>query len=274
MGILDRFRRKNKSAAKKSGAKIKLGLTLSGGGAKGFAHIGAIKAFEEAGIDFGLCVGTSAGSIIGALYCAGIKSEEMMRYGGLLEMKSVHSGIPFVPNDASKIGRIVTNLIGDAEIEDLPKPFYAVAVDLVEGKQVIIDKGKVGLAVSASACVPMFFKPVIRGAQHLVDGGLLNNVPADVCKMLGADRVVTVDINPTRGGGTSETGLFDVLKATFSIMSANASLHGLRQTDILIAPDMSAFKSTKKDGFEDMIENGYNEAMKQVPNILKLLNNE
>lgn len=275
MAFWERFKRGKqgavKGAKKNKAERPKLGLCLGGGGARGFAHIGALRAFEEAGIDFDLCVGTSAGSIIGALYCAGIESDEMQKYGASLNMKEVHNGIILTPNDPMKIARIVTNLIGDAQTEHLKKKFAAVAVDLAEGRQVVLDRGKVGEAVAASSAVPLFFRPVAHGGTNLVDGGLLNNIPADVCRMLGADKVVTVDINPTRGGGTRETGLIDVIKATFSIMSANSSVTGLRLSDVVIAPDLSAFKATSKDGYEQMIELGYRAAKDKIALIRALM---
>lgn len=248
----------------------RLGLCLSGGGARGFAHIGAIKAFEEAGIEFDVTVGVSAGSIVGALYAAGIPAAEMERYADTLDMKQVHTGGLFSTGDATSVGRIVTNLIGDADIEHLPKKFACVATDLVEAKQVIIDSGNVGTAVSASCCVPLLFKPVVRGAEHLVDGGLLNNIPADITRMLGSDKVVTVDINPTRGGGTSDLGLFGVLKATLSIALSNSSIQGYSNSDVIIAPDLSAFKSTEKTGYKEMIRLGYESARAKLANIMRL----
>lgn len=253
--------------------KSNIALCLGGGGARGFAHIGVIKAFEEAQIEFNLVIGTSAGSIVGALYSAGVSSGEMINYSRSVNLKDVHNGLLILPNDAGKIGRLVTNLIGDAYIEDLKRKFVAVAVDIVEGKQCIIDKGKVGIAVSASACVPIFFKPVVVGQKHLVDGGLLNNIPADVARMLGANFVVTSDINPTRGGGRSGLGIMDVAKATFNIMSANSSINGLLNSDIIIAPDLSEFKATDKTGYEEMINIGYTETKKKIDEIKRLFVN-
>ena len=249
---------------------LKLGLCLSGGGARGFAHIGAIRAFEEENIKFDVVVGVSAGAIVGSLYAAGVSSAEMARYGGAIDMKQVHSGPIISPNDAMNIGRIVTDILGDADIAHFPTKFACVAVDLTAGREVVLDSGPVGQAVSASAAVPLLFRPVIRGEQHLVDGGLLNNIPSDVCKMLGADKVVTIDINQARGGGTSELGLIAVVKATLSIALANSSLKGFANTDVLIAPDTARFKSTDKAGYEEMIEEGYKAAKAQIAAIRSL----
>ncbi len=246
-------------------------LCLGGGGARGFAHIGALQAFKEANIDFDFVVGCSAGSIVGALYAAGVEPKDMLAYGSKLEMKDIKKGFIWSPDDSMKIGRIVSDLIGDVQFSDLKKPFYAVATDLVEGKQVILDSGSVATAAAASSTVPLFFKPLVIGEKHLVDGGLLDNIPADVCRMLGADNVVTVDVNPTRGGGTTETGLISVLKASFDIMGANASVHGLVNSDIIVAPDLSAFKSTDKEGYEEMYRLGYESAKQKCDEILALM---
>ncbi|MCL2798298.1 MAG: patatin-like phospholipase family protein [Firmicutes bacterium] len=252
----------------------KVALVLGGGGARGYGHVGAIRAFEEEGITFDFCVGTSVGSLIGALYAAGVTSEQMAAFSSTLELKDIHSGFLLRQGDPFKIGKVVTDIIGDVMIEDLKKPFYAVAVDLVEAKQVLFDKGSVALAVSASACVPGVFRPIVHGNQHLVDGGLLNNIPAETAKMLGADKVVTVDINPTRGSGTKGLGLIDIIKAMISIMGANSSQNGLRFTDVLVAPNLEKFSATKKDGYSEMIELGYAAAKEQAGNIKRLFEPE
>lgn len=254
-----------------SRSRSKVALCLGGGGARGFAHIGAVKAFEEAGIEFDLVVGCSVGSLIGALYAAGVTADEMLAHGSQLRMKDIRKGFIFSPDDSMKIGKVVTSLIGDVQFSDLKRKFCAVATDLVEGKQVILDSGSVATAVAASSTVPLFYKPLVVGEKHLVDGGLLNNIPADVCRMLGADYVVTVDVNPTRGAGTSELGLMSVLKATFDIMGANASVHGLINSDVIIAPDMSAFKATNIAGFEEMYRLGYETAKEHCPEIVALM---
>ena len=256
---MKRTRALKEGAVKKKG---KAALCLGGGGARGFAHIGAIQAFMEEGIDFDLVVGCSAGSIVGALYAAGVAPKDMLMHGAGLQMKDIKKGFIWSPDDSTKIGKIVSDLIGDKKIEELNKPFCAVATDLVEGKQVILDSGSVATAVSASSTVPLFFKPLILGEKHLVDGGLLNNIPADVCRVMGADFVITVDVNP---------GLISVLKASFDIMGANASVQGLINSDIIVAPDLSAFKATDKEGYDSMYRLGYEAAKRKCKEIIQLI---
>ncbi len=238
-----------------------VGLTLGGGGARGFVQVGALKAFEEMGVDFPVCVGTSVGSIVGALYAAGIKSDEIIRASEYIEMSDLHGRLLIKPDDPRKIGRMVYNIIGDAKFEHLHKKFAAVTTDLKTGKQVILDKGSVIDAISASSAYPIVYSPLNVDGMNLVDGGLTNNIPADVCKLLGANKVVTVDVHSSRGSGTDGTGIIDMLKAMFSIMSANASVIGLMQSDVVIAPDTTAFKATSKAGYREMVKLGYDETM-------------
>lgn len=254
--------------------KPKVALCLGGGGARGFAHIGALKAFEESGFDFDLCCGTSAGSLAGAFYCSGMSADEMIAYSHEIDIKDIKTGRMFLPSDPLAIGEIFTKRMGNIHIEDMLKPFYCVAVDITTGKEFIFDKGSAGEAISASCAVPIVFRPVVLGDRHLVDGGVLNNIPASVCKMFGADFVVTVDVNPTRGGGTKELGIIDVIKATFNIMSAHTSVDGLRLSDVIVAPMLNEFSATRKEGFERMIELGYNAAKEKTEQIKKLFETE
>ncbi len=264
---------KGKNERKKQKSKPKIALCLGGGGARGFAHLGAIKVFEEEGFDFDMCVGTSVGSLVGAFYCAGLSADQMIDYAKDIDIKDVKTGKLFFPSDTTAIGELFTRRMGNMHIEDLVKPFYCVAVDLVSGKEYIFDKGSVSQAVSSSCAVPLVFKPVVVGDKHLVDGGVLNNIPASVCRMFGADYVVTVDVNPTRGQGSNELGMIDVIKATFNIMSAHTSVEGLRLSDVIIAPNLYEFSATRKDGYEKMIELGYNAAKEKVGEIKELFEN-
>ncbi len=249
-----------------------VGLVLGGGGARGFVQVGALKAFKERGIDFDLCVGTSVGSIVGALYCARISPDDIAEAAEGVEFKDLHGKLLLKPDDPRKIGRMVYNIIGDAKIENLHKKYAAVATDLKTGKRVVLDKGGVCDAVSASSAYPIVYAPLELDGMLLTDGGLTDNIPADVARMLGADKVVTIDAHGARGSGTDGTGIFDMLKAMFSIMSANASTIGLMQSDIVIAPDTSAFGAASKAGYREMIDLGYEATLEKCDEIIELIN--
>lgn len=248
--------------------KGKVGLCLGGGGARGFAHVGVLKAFEEYGVKFDLCVGTSAGALVGALYSAGMTSQEIYAYGEKLDMKDIRSKNLLVTASTDGIKNVVENCVGKVNIEQLKIPFCAVATDLVSAREILLTEGELSTAVSASCCVPQFFKPVVLGNMHLVDGGLLNNIPADVCRILNADYVVTVDVNPTRYVGTEELGSIAVIKASFGIMMANSSYKGYLNSDVMIQVDTEKFKSYSKNGFDQMYELGYQAGKNAIKEIL------
>jgi NTE family protein len=172
-----------------------------------------------------------------------------------------------VPSSTDGIAAIVKKFVPSDSFDSLKRTFCAVATDLVSASEVMLTDGSLSQSVAASCAVPQFFKPVVREDMHLVDGGLLNNIPADICRVLGADYVVMCDVNPTRGEGTKELSSIAVVKATVSIMMANSSYKGYINSDVIIAPDTQGFKSTSKKGFEQMFERGYEAgkaAIKQI----------
>lgn len=248
-----------------------IGLCLGGGGARGFAHIGVLRAFEEYGVKYDLCVGTSAGALVGAIACCGCRAEDIYAYGEKLNMRDIRSKNLLISASTDGIKKVVEDNVGKRKIEELPTKFCAVATDLVSAREILLCEGDLGTAVAASCCVPQFFKPVILNDLHLVDGGLLNNIPADVCRMLGADYVITVDVNPTRYAGTEELGSIAVIKASFSIMMANSSYKGYLNSDIMIKVDTEKFKSYSKDGFDTMYALGYEAGKAAIPEILEKL---
>ncbi|MCL2555925.1 MAG: patatin-like phospholipase family protein [Firmicutes bacterium] len=248
--------------------KTKTALVLSGGGTRGFAHLGVIKAFDEANIKFDIVAGTSVGSLVGAFYCAGLTFETILKVASGLAPKQIHHGI--IPNDPMRVGNIIKSVLGNKRFEDLKIPFYVVAVNLRTGQEVIIDKGLLYEAVAASCAVPIFYRPFVKDDMHLVDGGILNNIPADVARMMGADKVVSIDINANRGHGTDSLSLINVAKVSLAIMISNSSQGGLINSDIIISPDLSKFKATKVDGAQEMIELGYSAAKEKIDEIRKI----
>ncbi len=245
--------------------KGRIGLALGGGGARGFAHIGVLKAFAEAGVTFDYCAGTSVGALIGALYCGGVGTDEMIRYADVLEMKDIRSKNLLFADDTDGIGKVITDLLGSKDFSSLSPPFCAVATDLSSAKEVWLDEGDLARSVQASCCVPLLFKPVQMDGRNLVDGGLTNNIPASVCRVGGeCVYVVAVDVNPGRGEGTDKTSVFSVAKATLSIALAQSSHKGYHEADIMIEADTSDYRSTKKDGYAEMIAIGYEQGKKAV----------
>ena len=253
--------------------KIKLGLALGGGGARGLAHIGVLKAFEELGLVFDMVAGTSAGSVVGSLYCAGLTSLQIRDLAISLKTKDIKtSKIFFKPSKASAIADIIKNVLGkDASFDELKKPFTAVAVDLKCGEEKDINSGSVAMAVAGSCAVPGIFAPVIYDNMHLVDGGLKNNVPADVVRKMGADIVIAVDVNHRRGLGTESTKLLNVIGSTIGVLMRDSVKEKLSYADLVLEPEVTSFTSTKLQNVDEMIEIGYQEVMAHIDEIAKLV---
>lgn len=251
--------------------KYKVGLCLSGGGTRGFAHLGAFKAFEECGIEFDAVAGASAGSFFGALYATKLKYDQMYKLSKNVKNTDFRkSKLGFLPSKMDNLQELIKKVMPVKKIEELKIPFYAVAVDLKTGKEIHFNKGDIASIVSGSCAIPGVFYPVKYHNMTLIDGGVRNNIPADVLKMNGCDYVITVDCNCTRGGGTNSESFITQFTTSIGIMSVNNSKRGIECSDIVICPDMKKFASLKVTGKDEMIEAGYQATMKLMPEIKKL----
>ena len=258
--------------------KTKIGIAFGGGGARGYTHLGVIKALEEYGIkatDFAMITGTSVGSIVGAFYASGLTYKQMMEIAKKIDLSEIRtSKIPLVTSKTDGIQNIIRQNLGDISIEDLKIPFACVATDLKSTKEIVFKKGNLAKAVAGSCCVPGIFAPVVYGKYTLVVGGLRNNIPTNIPKKFGCDYVIGVDVNKYRTYGTDSTKVVDVLSATIRILMQSSSLRGYLTCDIMIGPETKKFSSTKAkdEDMMNMIEEGYKETIDKMPQILALLN--
>lgn len=253
------------------GKKVKVGIAFGGGGTRGFSHLGAIKAFEEFGIKFDFVAGTSAGSLAGAFYAAGYSYSQMYEIIKDLKEKDIKKNIiPFTPSKLDGLGEILIKNLGDINIEDLKIPFAAVAVDIKSTKEVCFAKGNLAKAVMGSCAVPGVFQPVIYDDMILCDGGLQNTIPADVPKYFDCDYVIAVDVNKSRTYGTDSTKIFDVISCSIRILMKSNAVRGYVNADLIIAPETKRFKSTKTDGMDEMIEEGYKATIDVIPQIMEI----
>ena len=251
--------------------KIKVGVAFGGGGAKGMAHIGVIKAFEEYGLDFEYVAGTSVGSIMGAAYASGMKSSEILKIAKSMKTSDIRtSKVFFVPSKTEGIESMMRNNFGDINIENLKKPFSAVAVDIKSTKELCISKGNLAKAVAGSCCVPGIFQPVQFGNYLLCDGGLQNNIPANIPRFFDCDYVIAVDCNSTRTYGTESSKTLDVIACALRILMKSNSIKGYLNADLTIACDTKKFKSTELEGIDEMVEIGYRNAIDVMPEIMKI----
>ncbi len=228
---------------------LKIALVLGGGAARGFAHIGVIKALEAQGIAPDMVVGTSAGSVVGALHASGMKGFDLQRLA--LEMQEDMVADWTLPNRGVLKGEALQEFINQKvrglPIQKMPRALGIIATDLKSGEMVVFRQGNTGMAVRASSAVPGVFRPVEISGREYVDGGLASPVPVQPARSMGADFVIAVDISNVSRRETP-TGTLDVLLQTFAIMGHTLSQHELKNADIVIRPKTAAVSSTS---FED-----------------------
>ncbi|MBR5900020.1 MAG: patatin-like phospholipase family protein [Clostridia bacterium] len=242
--------------------KVKLGLALGSGGAKGFAELGALKAFEENDIEFSCVSGTSIGSIIGAFYANGYSSTDMVEIIKRLDFGEILSA--FMLNmDTSGLYRVIERNLGELNIEDLKKPFMTVATNVETGEAKVFSSGNVSRAVCASSSMPPYFKPVVIDGKRYVDGAFCNSIPADLVKSMGADYIVGVDLSNYE----TKTSVIERFIPTFNLKSENPKEAGYKYSDIVLKPNLSAFKATSFREGDKMFEIGYREAIENIPKI-------
>jgi len=258
--------------------KIKIGLALGGGAARGFAHIGVIKALESQGIIPDIVVGTSAGSVVGALYAAGNNGFALHKLA--LEMEEAAISDWSVPLFAKASGVLkgeaiqeyVNRAVHNQPLEKLKIPFGAVATDLSSGAPILFQRGNTGLAVRASSAVPSVFQPVRIGSHVYVDGGLVSPVPVRFAREMGADFVIAVNISAQPDGQPASSSI-DVLLQTFSIMGQRINQYELKEADVVIQPGLGAMKGNDFNARNLAILAGEQAAMAALPEIRQKLKN-
>lgn len=233
--------------------RVKIGLVLGGGAARGFAHIGVIKALESQGIVPDLVVGTSAGSLVGAMYAAGNNGFALHKLA--LEMDEAAISDWSVPFFAKSSGVLkgealqdyVNKIVNNVPLEKLKIPFGAVATDLNSGLPILFQRGNTGIAVRASSAVPSIFQPVRIADHYYVDGGLVSPVPVRFAREMGADFVIAVNISVQPDYQLASSSL-EVLLQTFAIMGQSINRHELKGADIVIQPSLGNMKGNDFNG--------------------------
>ena len=231
-------------------APIRIGIALGGGAAKGFAHIGVIKMLEANGFAPAVVAGTSAGSVVGALYASGMDAFELQEKAVALDEAKIRD-LQFSSGGlvlGQKLEDYVNEQVRRKPLEQLSKPFVAVATRLEDGERTVFARGNTGQAVRASSSVPGVFQPVTIGKYHFVDGGIVSPVPVDAARQLGADVVVAVDIS-NKARGKSPGDLLGTLNQSIAIMGQKLGEAELARADVIIRPkvlDMGAADFTQR----------------------------
>ncbi len=278
----------------------KTGLVLSGGAARGLAHIGVLKALEENGVHIDAVAGTSMGAVIGGLYASGYSVAELEKLALTLDWQQVLSDdpprqdVPFrrkqddrdflvkqklsfrddgslgLPlgviqgqNLALLLERLLVHISDTRNFDHLPIPFRAVATDVANDEKVIFRSGHLPQAIRASMSIPAVFAPVEIEGRLLVDGGMVDNIPMDVARDMGVDRLIVVDIGTPLKPRNELLTVVDVLNQTTTMMTrrnSEAQLATLRPEDLLVQPALSGYGSTDFSRAEQLIDAGYRAA--------------
>ena len=218
---------------------LKVGLALGGGAARGFAHVGVIQVLEESGLRPDMVVGTSAGSLVAALYASGRNAGQLQQIA--LEMDEAAFAdwtLPLFNRGMLRgeaLARYVNAQVNNRPIEGMALPLGIVATDLASGQGVLFQRGDTGMAVRASSAVPAVFLPVKIGTHEYVDGGLVSPVPVRYARQMGADVVIAVDISSAPEGNPSGDTL-QVLLQTFAIMGKSINSFELKEADVVVRP--------------------------------------
>jgi NTE family protein len=267
----------------------KIALALGGGAARGFAHIGVIKALEAQGISPDIIVGTSAGSVVGALYASGLNGFQIQELSMNMGEDQILDGSGLYRCIAETLisdkrgcikGQALQDFINqnvkDRPIEKLNKTFAAVATNLSNGEMMVFRSGNTGMAVRASSSVPVFFQPVTINGQDYVDGGLVAPVPASVARTLGADFVIAVDISD-RPQDSKTASIYDILGQTFSIFGQTINRHEQTSADIIVRPVTFGLPSVDVSGLNKAVLEGEKAVAKILPELkakLAILNEQ
>lgn len=248
---------------------VKVGLALGGGFARGAAHIGVLQALISNHIPIHVVAGTSAGSLVGAMYCAGLdpwlveRTAEGMNWRALVRLRLRRDGLL----DADGLERFMLGNVGDLYFSHLKVPFVATATDLPTGKEVLLTSGRIATAVRASCAFPGIFLPVRVGEHVLVDGGLIHPVPAEVCRRFGADVVIAVELNRPGDRPAIPKNLLHIMLSSLALVQRPHVNQALHEADVVIQPDLSDFGVIELDRLSNMIKAGRDETIRMMPAI-------
>jgi NTE family protein len=243
----------------------KIGLALGGGAARGFAHIGVIQVLEENGIRPDYVVGTSAGSLVAALYAAGKTGTELGTLADAMDESTLtdwsYPGRGLIRGAA--LAKFVRDHTGSRTIEQMRIPLGIVATDLDNGQAILFEVGDAGTAVRASSAVPAVFQPVSIGGREYVDGGLVAPVPVRFARQMGADVVIAVDISAAPEGNPTGDAMRMLLQ-TFAIMGRSINNFELRDADIVLRPRLPGVSSADFSSRKRSIQAGRDAARAQM----------
>jgi NTE family protein len=255
---------------------LKIGLALSGGAARGVAHVGVLRALLENDIRIDCIAGTSAGSIVAGAFAAGMPLEQIEDFGRTLRWRDIGrvtmSRLGIQSNE--RLEQYLRARLPVTKFEELRIPFAAVATDLATGHAVVLkDEGDVPFAIRASCTIPGWYVPVLdQQGRQLVDGGLVAVIPATVTRALGADIVIAVDVN-SEGATfiTPSSSVIGVLLQSMMVVQKTASSYQREMSDLVISPKVGHIRWDEMGRAEELMEAGYKVGLESIPKIREVI---
>ncbi len=249
---------------------VVLGIALGSGGAKGMAHLGALKAFAEERLSFSVVTGTSIGSIVGALYCKGYSWADMAGIVENVNKKEFSKNLrPFA--DMAPFEAFLEEYV-EGDIPQLPLPFAACATDAATNECVVLREGKTAKALTASAAIPPFFRGVDWQGKKLYDGAFSNAIPADICRDLGAQVVIGIDLSAYAKADDEKGRIERLVGSAIGAFTPvrtlpDAKTRGYQASDVMLRPNLYDFKATdiSRAAMDAMFEIGYRVFRKFMP---------
>lgn len=255
----------------------KIGLALSGGAARGFAHLGVLKVLSEHDIPIDYIAGTSAGSIAGAALASGLSIDEIIEMGKKVSWFNM-ARFSFSPKGLlsnAPMGEFFSRIFPYKNFEDLPIPFAAIACDLETGEEIVLkETGDLITAVRASCAIPGVFVPIEYEGRMLIDGGVVAAVPTKAVRKLGAEMVIAVDVLASGATywGTPSTLLGVFFQSALMLLRAASKAHHYR-ADIVIVPKISHLRPDEIGKMDEFIKAGEEAALERIDEIKKLIEN-
>ena len=257
----------------------KIALVLGGGGARGLAHIGVLKVLDEEKVPVDIVVGTSVGALVGSLYAAGVPLQKIEKLGenigwndlsditetGIIKMLLTGHLL-----STEKMEKFIAENIGPKRFDELEKPFACVATDLVTGERIVFREGEIGPAVRASSTIPGIFDPVEYRHRYLVDGGLLDNIPVDIARMMGADIIVAVVVSADFSRN-DVSNVYMVLVQAIYIQGKAMDVERMHEADFVIKPNVSGVSAVDLGHSSECIDGGVVATRRVVAELKNLL---
>jgi len=253
----------------------RIGLALSGGAARGIAHVGVLRALIENQIPIDFIAGTSAGSLVGGALASGMPLSEIEELGRSLRWRDIGrmtmSRLGVQSNE--RLEQFLRSRLPITRFEDLPIPLAVVATDLQSGQAVVMrDHGDIPFAIRASCTIPGWYVPVVdETGRQLVDGGLVATVPAQVTRSLGSDIVIAVDVNAEGAKFLGPTSVIGVLLQSMMLVQKTATLHQLQQADCVIRPLVGHIRWDEMTRSAELMEAGYEAGVASISEIHRVM---